>query len=282
MAIQAIKKISRKKSALIPAFCAVTFMLLSGCDDSEDSGTGTLTVTIWGEEFIEQGIPATEFADGYGISYEKFLVNLENVSVAAADDAPALQSVPAKIWDVSKVGPTVIVSAVVNEDDYTHTAYTIAPANTESVAGNADAADVAMMQQNGYSIYVEATVTNGSVTKHFAWGFNTTTRYDPCHSLGVLEKDGNATVQITIHGDHLFYDSAQSTDPALRFADLALADTNNDGDITQTELTGYPIDGLQYYTVGNMTEITNMWQYLSYMVTTVGHIDGENHCETTP
>ncbi|MBN2526475.1 MAG: hypothetical protein JXR76_08775 [Deltaproteobacteria bacterium] len=250
----------------------------AGCESSDEDGAGTLNVTIWGEAYIEQGIPAAEFADGYAITYEKFLVNVRNISAATADGAIGIRDAASKIWDVTKVGPTDIVSAQVDAASYTHTAYTIAPANAASLAGNADAADVAMMKQNGYSIFVQALATNGTITKHFAWGFNSATRFDPCHSLGVVTSDGEASIQITIHGDHLFYDSAQSTDPALRFTDLALADANSDNEITREELLAYSITALQYYTVGNM-DITNMWDYLSYMVKTVGHIDGENHCE---
>ncbi len=37
-----------------------------------------------------------------------------------------------------------------------------------------------MMVEEGYSVYVEGTATNGDGTKTFAWGFDKPTRYTAC------------------------------------------------------------------------------------------------------
>ena len=57
--------------------------LAAGCDDADATrGEGTLGVAIWGEEFIETGIPASEFADGYGVTFDSFLINVGEIAVA--------------------------------------------------------------------------------------------------------------------------------------------------------------------------------------------------------
>ena len=272
-------------AALAAALCALN----AGCaeDGAENSGEGTLRIELWGEDFIEEGIPAASspeaddgFVDGYSITFDKFLIALGDISVAEEDADPALAAAVQKIWDLTESGPFPITSGKVPAGTYDHTAYAIAPATAAAVAGNADAEDVAAMSEGGYSVLVAGTATDGSETKTFEWAFDTETVYDPCHSTAKLEDGGKATVQITIHGDHLFYDDAVSSSPSLRFADIALADTDTDGQVTQKELTEYDIKALPNYGVGSLDiDGPNLWGFISHMTTTLGHIDGEGHCE---
>ena len=43
---------------------------------------GDLTFSTWGEEYIEKGIPSSEFADGWGVTFDTFLVVLADVEVS--------------------------------------------------------------------------------------------------------------------------------------------------------------------------------------------------------
>jgi hypothetical protein len=249
---------------------------VAGCDDAAE-GEGTLGVEIWGEEYIEDGIPAAEFADGWGVTYDRFLVSVGAVSVAEEGADPALADPAFRVFDLAAAdGPVAIASAVAPAGSYDHTAYSISPA-ADAVAGNAVADDVALMIDNGYSVYVEGAATDGTTAKSFAWGFSLSTVYDPCQSTAVLADGGAASVQITIHGDHLFYDDAVSETPVLRFADVALADADADGEVTRAELEAYDITVLPNYGVGSY-DIDDMWGYIEHMTTTLGHIDGEGHC----
>lgn len=244
----------------------------------DDVGQGDLTVTLWGEEYIEQGLPSELFADGYAVTYTKFLIALSDVSAAEEGDAPAFTASAQAVWDVTKAGPVTIGSKTVPAGEYSHTAYRISPSTSTAVSGNADDADLQRMKDEELSVYVAGTATNGGTTVSFAWGFNTDTMYDPCHSIGALTADGEATIQITIHGDHLLYDSAISEDPDLRFNDIALADADADGNVTEEELRAYNIAPLPNYVVGSL-DIDNMYDFIAHMTSTLGHIDGEGHCE---
>ena len=263
---------------------SVVFSILSVCgipacsDDTEEKGEGTLSMTLWGEEYIEQGLPNEIFADGYSVTYSKFLIALSDISAAEEGASPAFTAPEMKIWDMTKTGPVTILSKVVPAGEYTRTAYRISPAGDDAVSGNAEAADVQMMIDEELSVYVEGTATDGTKAVSFAWGFNTDTTYDPCHSEGALSTEGEAGIQITIHGDHLLYDSAVSEDPDLRFNDIALADADADGVVTEEELLAYDITALPNYVVGSL-EIDNMYDYIAHMTSTLGHIDGEGHCE---
>ncbi len=248
-----------------------------GCSD-DGSATGTLGLELWGEEYIEDGIPATEFADGYAVTFDMFLINLGGITVAKEGSSPIIDEQEMRVWDLTMQGPFDIASAVASAGHYDHTAYSIARATVASVSGNATDDDLQLMIDEGYSVYVAGSATDGASTKNFAWGFDTETVYDPCHSEAVLADGSEATVQITIHGDHLFYDDAVSASPDLLFGEIALADANDDSEVTASELADYDITTLSNYGVGSL-DIFNLWDFISHMTSTLGHIDGEGHCE---
>ena len=253
--------------------------LAAGCDDADATrGEGTLGVAIWGEEFIETGIPASEFADGYGVTFDSFLINVGEIAVAREGEEPTLTAPAFRIYDLAALtGPLAITTTAAPAAAYGHTAYTLAPATAGSETGNATAADRQLLVDHGWSLYVAGQATNGTVTITFAWGFTTQAVYDPCHSTAAVPDGGQATVQLTIHGDHLFYDDATSEEPALRFTDIAQADVDADGEVTLEELAAYDITALPNYGVGSL-DIDDLRGFLEHMVATVGHIDGEGHC----
>lgn len=255
--------------------------IVVGCDEQDAPAQGTLSLELWGEKFIETEIPAVEFEDGYGIEYRKFLVSLSAVTAAQNDTAEQQASFDEqRVWDVSQPGPFAIGSADVDAGSYENAGYAILKTTAHATPGNASIEDVQLMKNNGYSVYVEGIATLGTNSWTFAWGFDTETVYGPCHSKGEVREDSGGSIQVTIHGDHLFYDSAVSETPSLRFGDLASADVDEDGIITQMELLQYPLAPLAYYIAPSGSGIENMWTYLAHMTTTLGHIDGEGHCET--
>ena len=84
--------------------------------------------------------------------------------------------------------------------------------------------------------------------------------------------------QLTIHADHLFYDSLISEEPAVRFDLIASADIDDDGEVTLAELAAVDITGQSNYGVGNRTDIRDLAAFIAAKSASVGHIDGEGHC----
>jgi len=262
-------------------FAVIVVLLLNcfSCGGGEE-GEGTLSVEIWGEEYIEKGIPAEVFSDRWSITFDKFLIVVGEIKSARGENAPDMVADKFKVYDLTKQGPTEIAIATVPAGAYDNTSYRISPADNSTEIGNASLDDLNLMKSNGFSVYIEGRAEKtGEQTKNFKWGFNTNTHYYKCQSTARISKGSAGVIQITIHGDHLFFDDLFSSEPNVTFDVIAGADSNGDNEITKEELKSFNIESLPNYQVGS-TGIDNLWDFISYLTKTLGHIDGEGHCHS--
>lgn len=265
---------------------AVAAVALVGCG----GGTGNVTFTAWGEELIEDKLPIKEgdnpgFVDGWNLKYGKFLVALGGITVAKTTGGTAQTVSGQKVFDLTKKGPVDVGTLEkLPAERWDAVSYTISPA-TGATAGTASEADVTFLNTQKYSLYVEATVTKAAVTKSLKWGFSTNTLYENCEAAdtgkGVVVPNGaTETVQLTIHGDHPFYDDLQSPEAAVRFDAIAGADANNDGEVTLAELEGVALTTLpvNLYGTGGASNVKNLKEFVTNLTSTVGHFRGEGEC----
>lgn len=262
---------------------SLSLVTLAACTDE----AGSITSTAYGEEFIEQGIPSDVFSDGWAISFDKFLVSVGNAKAQAGHDNAEVGFDDFYIVDLHKGSGgegQELATFDAPGGTYDHYGYQIEP-DANAVNVNADEADATAMKANGYSIWVKGTATKDSQTKTFDWGFKMRLTYAHCEA-GMTIDGNNVVMQSTIHADHLFYDDAVSDEPNVSFDIFAQSDTNTDNAITLDELAARDIRVETRYQVGSTLdvegkEITNLRQYVEHQATTVGHINGEGHCEDT-
>ena len=253
----------------------ISTLLLGSCTYDH----ATLEVRIYGEELIEVGIPADVFVDGWALRYEKFLVSVGEVEAQRDGVEGGLSEPNYQVFDLTRPSEGAgqrVASEPVVDGRYDATQFVIGPA-ADALAGNASAADLETMRAGGYSLYAAGQATKGDVTMRFAWGFATRTRYTACESLAEVG-GAPARIELTIHGDHLFYDDLFSSTPNISFDLVANADADGDGEVTQAELLAVDLRPLANYQVGS-TDIVDLWHFIEQKTTTVGHIDGEGHCE---
>ena len=249
---------------------------LGACsEDAPATAQGSYAITIYGEEFIEDQIPAAD-TDGWQIKFDKFLIGVDQVQ-ARGVEAPG-----AYAYDLS-VSSSGEGHELYNVDGIAVGAikplsYRVSPL-TNITGGNAAEADRKLLTDNQASIYVAGSATKGDVTKTFAWSFKTTTAYGPCETTAVVSTEGTAVSQLTIHADHFFYDDLVSEEPNVAFELIASADADDDGQVTQAELEAVDITAQDRYQVGSNTQVKNLWQFINAQTATLGHIDGEGHCE---
>jgi len=255
-------------------------------------GSGTVLFSTWGEDYIEKGIPVDSadevgFVDGWDVKYDRFLVTIKEITVADKAGVIAFKQAEAKLFDLVKAGPFEIAKTpAVAAQRYDKVSYAMAPA-ADVVAGNASADDLSFMKTNGYGVYVSATAKKGAVTKTYKWGFALDTLFESCASeefggLGVNVPTGaTETVQLTVHGDHLYYDDLQSADAKLRFDAIAAADTSPaDGQITMDELAAVSLTTLPLgtYGTGGASEVKTLRDFVGALSRTLGHYRGEGEC----
>lgn len=285
-----------RRLCLAASALALLALACGSSDPTGSGGEGALEFTTWGEEFIEDQIPPdpgdrSGFVDGWTVRYDKFLVNFQNIVVADARGDSAADMAGSMLFDNKLPGVKSIVRFdALPAKAWDRVSYEIAPVTDATVLSDGVAeADKAMMLLAGYSLYVSATATKADIVKRFRWGFAIGTRYNECQSEQdgveqagvVVTNNGELPVQLTTHGDHLYYDRLQaSPDPAvatsLRFDALAAADADADGDITLAELEATPLDVRLYDPSG--LGAANYGAFVTALARTVGHFRGEGEC----
>lgn len=231
----------------------VASLLATACGGSDDDAAeGAVTVSAYGESFIEEGIPASEVADGWAVEFTRFVVEVADVRVAGTD-IPVESRVD--LTFASRGAGHELGSAAVASGDHTGSSFTLT------------------------RVEIEGSAQRGTEVKQFNWVFEQPTRYEACEATTTVPDGGTAGFQITVHADHLFYDSLVAEEPQLLVQPLADADADDDGAITQAELAATDIGA---YDAGSEDGIDDLWAWLTAQSRTLGHADGEAHCQVAP
>lgn len=239
---------------------------------------GSWRVEIWGEGFVEQGVPAGAFADGCSVTFDRFLVVVSDRALVDDGGGVGGSLAGAQVYDLAEPGPHEMGVAPAPAGTWRGMTATIAP-DPGATAGNATPDEVAEMVRRGASVLVQGTLTCNDTPRSFDWAFATTTSYacDPV-SL-VIPVGATASTQLTIHGDHLFYDSLWAEDAVLRGLPLWEADADGNGAISQTELAAHGVAPYYPDGLGGFSDATDFERWLEVAVGSLGHVDGEGHCD---
>jgi hypothetical protein len=261
---------SRSLRRSVTLTLTVALLTLTGCSQA------TWTLTTWGEDYVEQGIPAADFEDGCEVVYDEFLIVLSNPALRNGDGDPVSQLPVSRLFDLSQPGPHEVGSSVVRATTYARANVQVAPLLEQTVVGNATEAQLGRMES--LSLVVSGTVTCGADAVEFAWAYDTETMYE-CQPELTLADGGEGTTEFTVHGDHLFYDGLENPDALLRGQAVVDADANDDGAVSRAELSGVQVAPLGLYDVGSYSDVVTLDDFIELLTQTVGHVDGEGHCQ---
>ncbi|WP_437722461.1 hypothetical protein [Sorangium sp. So ce861] len=293
------------------AAAAAALTLIAGCGDDGGAGSGTGTVQIFVEpedtipEGLEPGTGEENIADGWKVTYDRFLVTIGNVRAARSDaqetlsdpsvfvldlkNAPAARYVIAEFEGVSAVRWDRFGFDLPNAREG---AKTLAPTTED---------DVALMVENGYSVFFE-----GSIEKEdgescppsgecvpakevrFSWGLSAGTSFDDCATEDDLPgfsvpTGGAIAVKPTIHGDHWFFNNITAgVELTKRYAQyIADCDLDGDGETTIEELKEVKVAdvfGQEYNLSGALGEIETAYDYVVAQARTLGDFQGDGEC----
>lgn len=270
---------------------------MAACSDA-DNGKGTVSITTWGEEFIEEGLPSDAFPkDHWSIEYTKFLVVYHSVTIADDGGKIVAQLDHPLVFDMTKKAtgkPKTLATFQLEAKAWPNLSYQMGPITADAKPGDlASDADVTLLETDQASVHVEGVATAQDGTrKTFNWSFSPATLFQGCHGEqdgkeveGVLVTNGgNQNVELTVHGDHFFYDDIQSEESVPRFQALADADVDQDGEVTLTELDAVPLYTIPAdkgsYGTGALGNVNTLGDYQRTLSRTIGHYRGEGSCNS--
>ena len=253
-------------------FVALALLPLVGC-----GGSGTWSVSTYGEPYIEEEIPASDFADGCSATFDTFQVMIAEASLLDGDGSAVASMPDAQVFDVAKAGPHEVASLDVPATFYDTARFRIGPASS-AVGGNVDDSEAQAMVDAGTSMWATGTLTCGTETKTFDWSFSSDSLYDCEPEDLVIPNGGTDATELTVHGDHFFYDGLANEDAEVRGQAIFDADADANGAITQTELAAVPVAPLGYQ-VGPNSDVTDLGAFVERLTAALGHVDGEGHCQ---
>jgi len=231
-----------------PIIRSSTLALVSVMTMACEAESGTLEATAYGESFIEDGIPATAFADGWSVAFDRFTVDVSEVVV----------------------GSTLVVTAASVD-------VAIATGGLGQELGEVEVPEGRHAQASFtlQRIDIVGTASRGDEQRSFQWLLEEPTHYHGCESSTEVRPGGVGRFQVTVHADHLFYDSVAAESPMMRFQHFADADANGDTILEQGELAA---TGLGALDAGSEGHVHDLWGWLLALARTLGHVDGEGHC----
>jgi hypothetical protein len=278
--------------------------LLAAC--TGDAGSGAVRVSLSGEEASLGGFPVDvgggemiAFEDGWTLQFERVLVSLIDFTLASSD-GEALAPEGGVVADLHRGMPLGWEMEGVPAQRWDRVSYLIAPPAADArILAGADPAAVETMRANGWSMLIEGAAQHDAETVRFSLGFPLAIRNSGCHSGvdgtdGLVVANGSVTeAEVTIHLDHLFFDTYANDEASMRFEPYAAV--ASDGVMTldslATQELASPIDRTGttiadaggapvVYDPGPLTlSERNLRGYVLAAATTVGHFNGEGHCD---
>jgi hypothetical protein len=287
------------------AALVLTTLALAACADNATSyGTGSVRVAISGEAAAISGFPAGSgddviaFADGWTLEMRKVLVSLEGFELRATDGDDAAVDADPVVADLHLGEPELWRFDGVPARRWDRVGYRYkAPTRSSRAANDVSDDDIERMVDGSYSLLIDAVASKDGQEITIEFGFAMQVAHSHCvngqdETDGlVVPTNGAADAQITVHLDHLFFDTYASDEAALRFDpmaavamdekvtldDLALQDNLSD----LLDADGEPLD-LAYDPGSAFDPIPeNLREYVQAAATTTGHFNGEGHCKYT-
>lgn len=278
---------------------ALPSALCAGCG-SDDGDRGHLTVLLQAEDTITEGLePGTgreDVVDGWTVRFDKYVVALGNVKLGRDAAHIEVTDDTRRVYDLVKVPQTEWTLTELTELDakrYDFFGYDTVHAETAQRDPSVNVEDYEEMAERGATYLIEGTATRDAESVTFRFVVPSETQYGPCEVNGVpglaVPADGTATVGITIHGDHVLFDSFGSHDVRRRAQWIADADTDGDGHVDEHELEGITGEALSQllpadrYSLGGWAAfpIESAFDFLRAQLHTQGHYQGEGECVWT-
>ena len=174
------------------------------------------------------------FVDGWVIDYDKYIVSIGDIEIANSEGDRRSTENDAFVVDLAQAEPAIEVLRDVPGSRWDVFSFSVRPPDDEDVVatqGDVSDEDLDRMIDERLNYWVEDRASKGDVEVRFAWGVQNATRNEACtngvdDTAGVvLRNNSMAVAEITLHIEHMFWDTLGSEQTRLRFdAIAAMAD----------------------------------------------------------
>lgn len=269
---------------------AVAAVANGGCSLSN----GEVRVVVSGSESVVHGIDGRgeggglRFSDGYTVRFERFVVRLSGLRVArGGGDEVGFELGAPLVYDLKQPGAhRVQLVEGLQTGRWDDLSLTVGVGGS-AAAGNVDAHTLGRVEDGGYALLVEGSAREATTVVRFSWGFSGSTRYAECvdgdEESGVwVPAGGEAVARFFFAGERLFHDDLDGRSARLRFAPIAKADTDSDGEVTLAELRRIQLAKLagDRYRTG-ARGIENLADYLAALAGSLVRFQFEGSCTAT-
>jgi hypothetical protein len=276
-------------------------LCLSGCENGGgQAGQGRVRILLSAEASISEGLSQGSGAENtrdYGVRFTKFLATVGPVSLARSRGKLTAALSETFVVDMTQVGEDGVELGVIDdlesgEWDKFGFETPLADAQAQRFAGVSES-DYAEMVREGYTYWIEGSVERADADGgpvSFAIKAAVPTSFHDCEHDGEpgvsVLAEGTATATITLHGDHMFFNSFPTGTEAniARMAGYIVdADVDHDGYVDDDELAlrdatdaftrarGYSLDGAPIL-------IDDALDFVRAQLATQGHYQGEGEC----
>jgi hypothetical protein len=281
--------------------------LVAGCgsDGGSGGGDGNLSVLLRAEESIPGGLVAgtgdENILDGFDIDFSKYVISVGLVAMSQLGGANPQNSNAVAVADLTRLGTTPPELTTFNgiaTGQYTEFGFQTPEPESGAINFNAEEGDFDAMIAHGWSHIVAGTITRveDGATKDFRIEAHVPSVFTAC-AVEDLEPgvnvSTNSSVDITVHGDHIFFNGfPEEEGNVVRQARWLwdIEDTDDDSVVTKADfeaatdigsLFPSPPTG-NYELTGGPLPIRNAWDFVRAQLGTQGHIFGEGECEWSP
>lgn len=254
-------------------------LMCTGCAQEE----GELRLLAWGEEAATVGFRASQ-TDGWDITLDHFISAPARFALSERERETEVEVID-NTWVIDWTEwqePAEIDTLVLPAERLRVGFDLVVPDPTHGIVGSVNADVVELMADNRWAHHIAGSATDGETTVTFAWGFDNPTRQTECENGedrtdGVaIPPDGVARAQITMHLDHVFWNTLRTEESPLAFSAIAAADADGDGEVTIEELKAVSVLEAGYETAG--LQVDDLYAFIRYSLARASHFNGEGLC----
>lgn len=248
---------------------------------------GSVEITLTGEEAATEGLPFSEdgetlaFSDGdWTVRFDHYVVALRDITLGGSSLAGPF------VVDLSKATgePPAFSLGTLDAVEIGRApfGFTIEAAEAGAgVLGDVDEAVADAMVEADASYAIAGTASDGISSVRFDWQLAAHTRNTECTNGDdgtqgvVVIENGTVEAEITVHIEHVFYDTLGVEGPSL-VMDAMVALAGEDGVVTTSELAAAAIDPI-IYDKGSY-DVVDMLGFVTIGAASQAHLNGAGLC----